>query len=228
MDYDEHQLLSLLPPRGEDMASMRLTKPVQPMTMFEREARSSVVRRYVDEVVNHLPVFDTTEVNLEPLLAALFRAKVVEPVTAADVEIALASLPPAARSRFKQLAHFYPKVLKTFNGPAFQLVPTAVVLEAVNKELAMRGMRHGWGIYDPPDDAIAHRLLVASGLDERHLPKYTPLPVRDRDRFMRAWNGACKLLGWVAYNPRADVNGATRDAKARAAAEVAAADADET
>ena len=66
--------------------------------------------------------------------------------------------------------------------------------------------------------AVAYRLLVSSGVDERHLPKYKTLPVAIRGRLMAAWNGACKTLGWTPYNPDSDLKADARLATARAAA----------
>jgi hypothetical protein len=173
----------------------------------------SVTERYVASEVEGLDVIDTDVTNLQPLMEELARARVVAPVTPDDIEAAMARVEGMYRTMYKRTGNFMPRCLKTLNGGQYRLVPTGIVKEAMEREKAMAGMTHGWGVCDPPPYAVAHRLLVSSGLDPRRLPAYPTLSPKHRGRLMCAWAGACARLGWRHYEPKADVSSQARAKK---------------
>jgi hypothetical protein len=182
-----------------------------------------MTERYVATAVEGLAIIDTEAVNLQPLLEALARLRVVSPVTADNIDVATKKVDVSYRAMYKRTPDFVPRVLKTLNGPAYRLVPYDIVARAVSRERAMAGMVHGWGVCDPPVQAVVHRLLGSCGLDVRHLPNYKTIPPGQRGRIMCAWAGACATLNWYHYEPKADVVAQTRtrqqlDALARAPA----------
>ena len=208
-DFEQNLLAARLP--KDALASGQI---VLPSCMPQHGA----VVSYLTCVVEALPELDPMTEGLEDLMEALRGARVPSPIVAQDVAEALEALPKEVAKRYLAIPDFYPRVLKTLNGPDFCLVGAEEVAEAAHREQVMRGMPHGWGVAEAPMYAVAYRLLVSSGVDERHLPKYKTLPVAIRGRLMAAWNGACKTLGWTPYNPDSDLKADARLATARAAA----------
>ena len=170
----------------------------------------TVTAAFVAKYVEGMDVLDTDVVNVVPLLEELASARTSAPITADDVDKAIKRVESVYRNAYRHERNFLPRCLKTLNGPDYLLVPSHVVVEAVEREKAMAGMVHGWGVCDPPEHAIAHRVLVSAGCDRRHLPTYKPLPQCQRGRLMHAWAGACAQLGWECYQPVNDVKASAR------------------
>lgn len=171
------------------------------------------VERYVKDHINSLEAIDAKEADLEPLLEFLFSYKVTPPVNIDDIVFVLEDLEPAVKREYLKIKDFFPRVLMTLNGPDYRVVSDAILKRAWENEEAVGGLTHGWGVSDPPMHAIAHRLLVVSGLDPRMLPAYQTLPPSQRPTFMAAWAGACKRFGWKLYQPPKDVKAEERRKK---------------
>lgn len=206
MDFDTECMLSRLP---VDPIGVGASSVVAPSVSLHKGQRS-VVEMYVHDVVEMVPSLDVTTYDLDDLSEVLFEAGVPPPVIGEDLVQALVDMPKDTAAKFKKIPDFIPRALKALNGPDFCLVGHEELAEAMDKEAVMRGMPRGWGVCDPPVQAIAHRLLVASGVDPTHLPKYKTLPPSIRAPFMNAWHGACKVLGWSAYDPDSDVSAEAR------------------
>ena len=211
-DFEQNQVLARMGAMPHD--PLGASCPVLPSAPI----CTSLLRGYLQTVVEALPELDAMTEGLEDLMEALRALEVPSPVVAQDLEDALATLPKETQKRYRAMPDFFPRALKTLNGPDFCLVAHEEVVEAVHREEAMRGMPHGWGVSDPPMHAVAHRLLGSVGVDARHLPKYKTLPPTTRGRLMAAWNGACKTLGWAAFNPEGDLKADARLRTARDAA----------
>lgn len=200
MDFSECMTLLRAPgqnarfPVVEHAAAMPCTRT--PTTLTEA---------YVHDVVEAMDVIDVEVVNLHPLLEVLAKARTRSPVSPDDIEAAVLHVDPSYRAMYKRTQNFMPRVLKTLNGEDFKLVPANVLAVAADREKAMAGMVHGWGVCDPPPHAIAYRLLASCGLDVRLLPTYKAMSPLQRGRLMCAWAGACRQLGWFHYEPKADV-----------------------
>jgi hypothetical protein len=178
---------------------------------------NSVVLAYVERVVESVQVLDPMTEGMEDVMDILHDLEIPPPVVGEDILAALRLLPKETATRYKAIPDFVPRALKTLNGPDFCLVAHEELAEALHREQVMRGMPHGWGVSDPPPYAIATRLLVSSGVDPSHLPKYKTLPPAFRGRLMHAWHGACKTLGWTPYDPEGDTKADARTQAAYAA-----------
>jgi len=174
---------------------------------------STLTEAYVQTVVECMDVIDVEAVNLQPLLEELAKAHTRSPVLPDDIEAATVHVDGLYRAMYKRTPNFMPRVLKTLNGEDFKLVPTDVLHVAADREKAMSGMVHGWGVCDPPPYAVAYRLLASCGLDVRRLPTYKAMPPAQRGRLMCAWAGACRQLGWSHHEPKADVAARARTAR---------------
>jgi hypothetical protein len=173
----------------------------------------TVTEKYVTDAVETLDILDVEVVDLQPLLEELARLRTAVPVTAGAIDRALKGVAGAHRAAYKRVQSFIPRCLKTLNGEGYALVPPDILHRAADREHAMAGMVHGWGVCDPPPHAIAHRLLCSCGLDPRHLPAYKTVPPTQRGRLMCAWAGACAQLGWAHYDPKPDVDASQRACK---------------
>lgn len=170
----------------------------------------TIVEDYVSRMES-VPDIDALEFGLEDIMGALYGQGVRAPVRAEDVLTVLSDvLGPDARARYRGIPNFLPRVLKALNGPDYFLVPTEVMHEAIRREHVMRQMPHGWGVPDPPSDAIAQRLLGSAGANPHHFLAYKTIPPASRQRLMAAWNAACERLGWDAFHPVKDLAGAVR------------------
>lgn len=168
-------------------------------------AQRSVVLAYVESRVESVEVLDPMTEGMDDIMETLHDMGIPAPVIGEDLVAVLGKLPKESAARYKAIPEFIPRALKTLNGPDFCLVSHEELAEAMHREQVMRGMPHGWGVSDPPIQAMTHRLLVSSGVDPIHLPKYKTLPPAIRGRLMSAWHGACKTLGWTPYDPEGDV-----------------------
>lgn len=196
-DFDVLSVLEKLPERarGRDAGAADATPSPRSWT-------NTLTERYVRESI--LRVSPVTEFSLEPLMAALAAGGARPPVSADDIEAAFTRMHRDDAARAKQLPSYMPRLLRTLNGPDFELVDDDVLHAAVRREQAVAGMRHGWGVVEPPARGVAYRTLVSCGLDARLFPAYATLPPTVRGRFMHAWAGTCRRFGWepVVQHPK--------------------------
>lgn len=210
MDFGECERLASLNMEVPDYCTQQQTVfvPVQTLTA------SSATEEYVRTRLSSLHEIDG--VDVDPIMEQLNAAKAPYPVTPEALGDAMARLPKPILADYKRVPDFFPRALKTLNGEEWNLVPHAVLREAVGKERVMAGMKHGWGVSDPPLESIAVRTLVSSGLDPRVLPKYTRTPPNCRGRLMAAWAASCAKFHWFPYQPDGDVQSESRAQKTRA------------
>jgi hypothetical protein len=195
MDFLEEEVLAALPPRERP--------PLGQSVDFSSTSVEDYVAKYVEV---QEPIANAEQV-LAPLLQALLARRLPPPLAPAEVASVLTKdLPDSVVSNFFRVyPPFLPRVLKTLNGPAYNIVPLDMLAAAAGRERAISTLTTGWGHCDVPQYATAYRLLVSVGLPPDLLPPYKTLPTGMRGRVVAAWAAACKHFGWSACQPEGDV-----------------------
>ena len=176
---------------------------------------STSVETYVRDIVEMQAPFEEDGMHqafIDEVMAALFAAGVSPPVSAVELARTLQAAFPAGTlaTEFGPEVDFLPRMLKTLNGPAFQLVPPSILAEAAARERAVSSTTQGWGVSEPPPAATAYRLLVSCGLPPDLLPPYKTLPPGIRGALMQAWTTTCRTFNWTPYHPECDLRAEKR------------------
>jgi hypothetical protein len=210
MDYYDDQILAKLPPR--------VPPPETPIELVDFS--TTLVEAYVRDVVEmQEPIPAEYHYMLMPIIKILLEEDVTPPVSFNQLKhiVSAEVVPETAKKLMALFPPFLPRALKTLNGQSYQIVPSEIMSAAAEREKIMSGMKHGWGVCDPPIYATSYRLLVSCGLDPDLLPTYKTLYSPMREKIILAWNGTCKRFGWEACNPKWDLISSKRKATKAAA-----------
>lgn len=175
---------------------------------------SSFVENYVREFVETQQPFEEDgphDAFIQDVMKLLFQSNITPPVSAIELARTLQAFPAGTlATEFGQEHDFLPRLLKTLNGPSFQLVPPSILAAAADRERIVSTTDHGWGVSEPPIPAIAYRLLASCGLPPDLLPPYKTLPVTTRCAFMQTWTSHCRTFGWAPCHPDCDIRAEKR------------------